>query len=46
MLPLAISTGMGSEIWAPLGITIIGGMLISSLITLLLIPVVYSLMNK
>lgn len=46
MLPLAISTGMGSEIWSPLGITIIGGMIISSLITLLLIPVVYSLMNK
>lgn len=42
MLPMALSTGMGSEMWRPLGITIIGGLLISALITLILIPVIYT----
>lgn len=42
MLPMALSTGMGSEMWRPLGITIIGGLLVSALITLILIPVIYT----
>jgi len=42
MLPMALSSGMGAEMWSPLGITIIGGLLISTLITLVLIPVVYT----
>ena len=41
MFPLAISKGMGSEMWSPLGITVIGGLLIATLITLIFIPVVY-----
>ena len=42
LLPLAISTGEGSEIWKPLGVSTIGGLLFSSLITLVLVPVLYS----
>jgi len=46
MIPLAISKGEGSEIWKPLGITVIGGLFVSTLITLVLVPVLYSLVNK
>ncbi|MEA4905326.1 MAG: efflux RND transporter permease subunit [Petrimonas sp.] len=42
MLPMAISNGMGREMYAPLGITIIGGLLISTLVTLLLVPAIYT----
>jgi hydrophobic/amphiphilic exporter-1 (mainly G- bacteria), HAE1 family len=42
MLPLALSTGDGSEIWSPMGIAVIGGLIFSTFITLLLVPVVYS----
>jgi len=40
-LPLAMGTGMGSELRRPLGITIVGGLLLSQLITLYTTPVVY-----
>ncbi len=43
MLPLAISTGEGSETWRPLGVTVIFGLLVSTAVTLVLIPVIYSL---
>jgi HAE1 family hydrophobic/amphiphilic exporter-1 len=43
MLPLAMSTGDGSEIWSPMGIAVIGGLIFSTFITLLLVPVVYHL---
>jgi hydrophobe/amphiphile efflux-1 (HAE1) family protein len=46
MIPAALSTGMGSEMWSPLGITLIGGLTISLLITLILVPVIYYLFNK
>ncbi|MGA1875655.1 MAG: efflux RND transporter permease subunit [bacterium] len=46
MLPLAISRGEGSEIWKPLGIASIGGLLVSTLVTLILIPVMYSLFEQ
>jgi HAE1 family hydrophobic/amphiphilic exporter-1 len=46
MIPMALSTGLGSELWSPLGITLIGGLLISTLVTLILMPVLYSLMNS
>ncbi len=47
MLPLALSTGDGSEIWSPMGIAVIGGLIFSTFITLLLVPVIYSwFMNK
>ena len=40
-LPLALGTGTGSELRRPLGITIVGGLLLSQLITLYTTPVVY-----
>ncbi|HAL66052.1 MAG TPA: multidrug transporter AcrB, partial [Bacteroidales bacterium] len=43
MLPLAISQGEGSEIWRPLGISIIGGLFFSMLISLFIVPIIYSL---
>lgn len=44
MVPLAIGTGQGSEMWQSLGISIIGGMTFSTIITLVLIPALYSMM--
>lgn len=41
MLPLALSQGEGSEIWRPMGIAVIGGLLISTAVTLLIVPVIY-----
>ena len=46
MLPMATSTGMGSEMWSPLGITVIGGLLVATFITLIVIPVVYVTMHR
>ncbi|HGY54957.1 MAG TPA: efflux RND transporter permease subunit [Caldithrix abyssi] len=43
MLPLAISSGEGAETWQPLGVTVIFGLLVSTVVTLVLIPVIYSL---
>jgi HAE1 family hydrophobic/amphiphilic exporter-1 len=43
MVPLTLSTGEGAESWRPLGIAIIGGLLFSSLITLIIVPVIYSI---
>ena len=40
-LPLALGTGMGSELRRPLGITIIGGLIVSQMLTLYTTPVVY-----
>jgi HAE1 family hydrophobic/amphiphilic exporter-1 len=45
MLPMAMSSGLGSSLWKPLGITVIGGLVISTLITLILIPVLYLLFH-
>ncbi|MFN3556908.1 MAG: efflux RND transporter permease subunit [Bacteroidales bacterium] len=45
MVPMALSSGMGAEMWSPLGITIIGGLLVSTVITLVLIPVIYTVFN-
>lgn len=46
MLPMALSVSEGSEIWAPMGITVIGGLLFSTLITLVIVPVVYVLLAR
>ena len=41
MIPLAVSRAEGSEIWAPMGVAVIGGLTFSTLITLVLVPVFY-----
>jgi len=41
MLPMAIGTGEGAELWRPLGVTVCWGLSVSTLITLVLIPTVY-----
>ncbi len=45
-LPLALSQGTGSELRIPLGITIIGGLLLSQLLTLYTTPVIYLTMDR
>jgi HAE1 family hydrophobic/amphiphilic exporter-1 len=46
MVPLALSRGEGSEVWNALGITVIGGLLVGGLVTLILVPLVYSLVHQ
>ncbi|MFV0345109.1 MAG: efflux RND transporter permease subunit [Bacteroidales bacterium] len=46
MLPMALSIGEGSEVWAPMGITVIGGLLFSTIITLVITPVLYVLFAR
>ncbi len=41
MVPMAISSGEGSEMWRPLGVSVIGGLTISTILTLILVPVLY-----
>ncbi|MCS7065088.1 MAG: efflux RND transporter permease subunit, partial [Fimbriimonadales bacterium] len=45
MIPVALAVGRGSEFRAPLGIVIIGGMLVSTLLTLVVIPCMYTVMD-
>ena len=46
MLPMALSGGEGSEMWHPLGIVVIGGLLVSTFVTLIVVPVVYGLISR
>jgi len=46
LLPMAIGLGEGAEIRKPMAITVIGGVAVASLFTLLVIPVVYSLLDR
>lgn len=45
-LPLALGTGAGSELRRPLGITIVGGLLLSQMLTLFTTPVIYLAMDR
>jgi HAE1 family hydrophobic/amphiphilic exporter-1 len=46
MVPLALSRGEGSEVWNALGITIIGGLMVGGFVTLILVPLLYSLVHR
>ena len=45
MLPLALGLGKGGEAQAPLATVVIGGLLVSTLVTLVLVPVVYTIFD-
>ena len=42
MLPMAIGIGEGSEMWKPMGVTVIGGLTLSTVLTLIVVPVLYA----
>ncbi len=46
MLPMALSQGEGSEMWHPLGIVVIGGLFVSTVVTLIIVPVVYAVLSR
>ena len=43
MVPMAIGTGVGSEMWRPMGTAVIGGLTMSTLMTLLFVPTMYTI---
>ncbi|MBW1613462.1 MAG: efflux RND transporter permease subunit [Deltaproteobacteria bacterium] len=46
MVPLALSRAQGSEMWQPFGITVIAGLTLSTLVTLILVPIIYSIFEE
>ncbi|MEE3264274.1 MAG: efflux RND transporter permease subunit, partial [Candidatus Latescibacterota bacterium] len=46
LLPMALGLGEGAEIRAPMAITVIGGLLVSTILTLVVIPVVYTSLDR
>ncbi len=46
LVPLALAIGKGSELMQPLGVVVIGGLLLATFVTLILIPVMYSILNR
>ena len=45
MVPMSLGIGEGSEIWQPMGIAVVGGLVVSTLITLFIIPSLYSMLE-
>ncbi len=41
MVPMATSTGVGAEMWRPLGVAVIGGLIVSTIMTLIYVPAMY-----
>ncbi len=46
LLPLAVFQGEGSESWQPLGVTMIGGLSVSTIITMLFVPTLYAIFHR
>jgi hydrophobic/amphiphilic exporter-1 (mainly G- bacteria), HAE1 family len=46
MLPLAMSAGTGAEMWSPMGVAVIGGLIFSTIVTLVIVPVIYAIFAK
>ncbi len=46
MIPMAVSSGEGAEMWQPLGIVVIGGLTVSTFLTLYVVPVLYGFMSR
>jgi HAE1 family hydrophobic/amphiphilic exporter-1 len=46
MLPMTLSTGEGAEVWVPLSLSVIGGLAVSTMMTLIFMPVLYSLFSR
>ena len=46
LLPMALGLGEGAEIRAPMAITVIGGLLVSTVLTLVVVPVVYVILDR
>ena len=46
LLPLAISQGEGSETWQPIGISMVGGLTVSTFITMLFVPTLYAVFHR
>ena len=46
MVPMAVSRAEGSELWTTLGIVVIGGLLVSTIVTLVVVPVLYGIFER
>ncbi len=46
MIPMALSTAEGSEMWVPLGVVVIGGLTFATVVTLVVVPVLYAALSK
>ncbi len=46
LMPMALSKGEGAEMWVPLGVSVIGGLFVSTMVTLVLIPTIYIIVEK
>ena len=46
MVPMAISAGEGSEMWQPMGIVVIGGLLVSTFLSFFMVPTLYGLFSR
>jgi HAE1 family hydrophobic/amphiphilic exporter-1 len=46
LIPMAFGKGQGSEVWNPLGITVFTGLLVSTVLTLIFVPILYTLFER
>jgi HAE1 family hydrophobic/amphiphilic exporter-1 len=46
LIPMAFGKGQAAEIWNPLGLTVLGGLLVSTLVTLVLVPTIYTIFES